>query len=106
MYNLRAISGILVGLPCDAQDDPLRAGPTFELPYTLTLPFLERDVWRLHLDLLEASSALIASLRREGSAAADAYLQSLAALDDTAAETFQAILEGTPVAHRHAGGRA
>jgi hypothetical protein len=107
MYNLRAISGILVGLPCGGKDPELRAGPTFELPYTLTLPILERDVWRLHLDLLEASNALVASLRKEGSAAADAYLQSLAALDDTAAEAFQAILDGadTPVAHRHAGGR-
>ncbi len=44
MYNLRAISGILVGLPCGGKDPELRAGPTFELPYTLTLPVLERDV--------------------------------------------------------------
>ena len=64
MYNLRAISGLLVRLPCfaDAPDGP-RAGPTFQMPYTLALPSVEADRWRLHRDLLDAAGRLIAALR-------------------------------------------
>ena len=39
MYNLRAIAGLLVRLPArmDDEDGP-RAGPPFQMPYTLALP--------------------------------------------------------------------
>ena len=39
MYNLRAIAGLLVRLPVGADDaDGPRAGPPFQMPYTLALP--------------------------------------------------------------------
>lgn len=64
MYNLRAIAGLLVRLPAAADDpDGPRAGPTFQMPYTLALPSTEADRWRLHRDLLDASGRLIAALR-------------------------------------------
>jgi hypothetical protein len=58
MYNLRGIAGILVQLPLNNDKDQERAGPPFQIPYTMKLPAEEADCWRLHLDLIEASSRL------------------------------------------------
>lgn len=65
MYNLRAIAGLLIRLPAkaDVAPDGLRAGPPFQMPYTLALPSTEADRWRVHLDLLEATGSLIGQLR-------------------------------------------
>jgi hypothetical protein len=84
MYNLRAIAGLLVRLPVAADDpDGPRAGPTFQMPYTLALPSVEADRWRLHRDLLGASGRLIAQLRTM-SPPGDGpdYLAALAQWDD------------------------
>ena len=44
MYNLRAIAGLLVRLPVSADDpDGPRAGPPFQMPYTLALPSTEAE---------------------------------------------------------------
>src|SRR5262249_9128889 len=59
MYNIRAIAKILVHLPLDGPEEATRAGPPFEMPYTVHLPVDERDCWRLHLDLLNGSATLI-----------------------------------------------
>ena len=65
MYNLRAIAGLLMRLPVSADDpDGLRAGPPFQMPYTLVLSAREPDRWRLHRDLLDAAARLCADLRR------------------------------------------
>jgi hypothetical protein len=58
MYNLRGIAGILVQLPLKNDKEKERAGPPFQIPYTMKLPAEEADCWRLHLDLIEASSRL------------------------------------------------
>ncbi|MCW1410821.1 MULTISPECIES: ferritin-like domain-containing protein [Rhizobium] len=94
MYNLRAIANILVTLPAIDAATVARAAPTFELPYTLTLPYLERDVWGLHLDLLKASGDLIAGVQGTAGTDADAFLASLMAIDANAAKTFQSALNG------------
>ena len=63
MYNLKAISGILVRMPLTPDpDDPRRAGPPFEMPYSLVLPPDEIDCWRLHRDIIGRSKALCDSL--------------------------------------------
>jgi hypothetical protein len=62
MYNLKAISGILVRLPLAGAKDPRRAGPPFQMPYTLELPASEVDVWRQHRDLVLGSQELTAEL--------------------------------------------
>ena len=41
----------------------IMAGPPFELPYTLDLPLLELDRWRLHRDLAADSSLLVQAIR-------------------------------------------
>ncbi len=94
MYNLRAIANILITLPAGDASKPARAAPSFELPYSLTLPHLERDVWRLHLDLLHASEAFIAELQGTAGTAGDEYLASLRAIDANAVITFESAFKG------------
>ena len=70
MYNLKTISGLLVRLPrSDNGKDDERAAPPFELPYSLTLPDRDVDMWRRHENLLASSqqmcSALLAGRRFE-----------------------------------------
>lgn len=63
MYNLKAISGILVRMPLtDKAGDERRAGPPFEMPYTIDLPLDETDCWRLHKDLVMTSKNLCETL--------------------------------------------
>lgn len=62
MYNLKALAGILVRLPLVDAADPRRAGPTFQMPYTLVLPASEIDIWRQHRDLVGSSLELVGEL--------------------------------------------
>lgn len=62
MYNLKAIAGILMRLPLAGAKDPRRAGPPFQMPYTLEMPSAEVDVWRQHRDLVTGSQELVATL--------------------------------------------
>ncbi len=85
MYNLRSIAGLLVELPLSVDDpDGPRAGPPFEMPYTLDLPDHEADRWRLHRDLLEASQALTQRLDGVTTGSGRAYLLALAEQDRAA----------------------
>jgi Ferritin-like len=67
MYNLKAIAGILVRLPLkEPRRDPLndrRAGPPFQMPYTLAISMDAMDRWRLHRDLLRGAIELNRDLR-------------------------------------------
>jgi len=82
MYNLRAIAGVLVGLPLDHADPGgERAGPPFQMPHTLMLPHDEPDRWRLHRDMLDASATLIDRLGVAGGGAGRAYATALAQAD-------------------------
>ena len=63
--GIRGIAQVLITLPLKevpGPGDPDRAGPPFELPYTLALPDDEHDRWRLHLALLDTSSSLISGI--------------------------------------------
>jgi len=91
MYNLRAIAKIIVKLPLGLPQDDLRAGPTFEMPYSIALPAAERDCWRLHMDLLEASMALNSSIAQQADVQEKEYLTSLAGLDRATIATIGAM---------------
>ncbi|WP_443478753.1 ferritin-like domain-containing protein [Novosphingobium aerophilum] len=108
MYNLRAIANILVSMPADDPKQPERAAPSFELPYSMDLPMLDRDAWRQHIDLLQASAKLIGQIHGTAGSAADAYLDSLLALDGQAIATFEAAVRGSrgPGLAYSVGGRA
>jgi hypothetical protein len=98
MYNLRALANILVTLPAGDPSKADRAAPSFELPYSMALPVLERDVWQLHIDLLHASNALITQVHGTAGSGGDAFLDSLRAIDAQAITTFGAALRGSPPA--------
>ncbi|HEU0133246.1 MAG TPA: ferritin-like domain-containing protein [Allosphingosinicella sp.] len=80
MYNLRVLSNFLVRMPVKGKAGAL-AGPTFEMPYTLQLPSRRSDLWRLQVELIDASDSLIAKLRRQADSEERAYLDTLAAID-------------------------
>ncbi len=94
MYNLRAIAAMLVELYAERSgpEGPLHAGPPFEMPYTLALPRGERNRWVLHSDLLEASAALVETLRPLASAQGDAYLAALSESDALARRQIERML--------------
>ena len=92
MYNLRAISRILVQLPCGGPDRALRAGPAFEMPYSVDLPYAEHDTWRLHMDLFEAAAPMIERLLENADGDGKRYLHALAELDRSKARAIEAIL--------------
>jgi hypothetical protein len=55
MYNIKAIAGLLVRLPLTNDPQDGRAGPPFQMPYTLAISMDPMDRWRLHLDLLRGA---------------------------------------------------
>lgn len=97
MYQLRAIAGLLVGLPVDGADpDGPRAGPPFQMPYTLMLPHAEDDRWRLHRDLLDAAARLMERLRRtNGSGNRTDYLVAQARGDEIERGQLEQLIAGS-----------
>ena len=59
MYNIKTIAGIVVVMPLtDKPGDKHRAGPPFQMPYTIELPLDEIDCWRMHRDVVLSSMEL------------------------------------------------
>ena len=99
MYNLRAIAGLLVRLPVSADEpDGARAGPPFQMPYTLALPSTEANRWRVHRDTLDAADRLYGQLRdafgpdSEG----QAYLAAVAQLDQIERGQVELLIGAAP----------
>jgi hypothetical protein len=64
--GLRGIAKALTALPLKQTPGPTdanKAGPPFEMPYTLTLPDQERDRWHLHLAQLDGADQLIGKIQ-------------------------------------------
>ena len=98
MYNLRSLSEILMVMPLQPGSD-LKAGPPFEMPYTLHLPAREADRWRTHRDLLNASITLIGRMLEhererelEHKPNRSTYLQALLTSDTTTLEQVNALV--------------
>ena len=96
MYNLKSIASLLTALSLD-RDPKVRAGPPFQIPYTVALPEGELDIWRLHRDLLDASLPLAKQLARTSTAGVG-YARALVALDERARSDFDLIIAGPPIA--------
>jgi len=92
MYNLRAIAKTLVKLPLNPTLGGPSAGPPFEMPYSIALPAAERDCWRLHLDLLDASITLSNQIAHRADAMEKEYLKSLIVLDRETIAAIQAMM--------------
>ncbi|MGH3935770.1 MAG: ferritin-like domain-containing protein [Pseudonocardiaceae bacterium] len=97
MYNLRAIAGLLVRLPVDGADPAgPRAGPPFQMPYTLMLPHAEADRWRLHRDLLDAAATLVERLKAvSGAGDGQDYLVALAQGDEIERGQTELLIAGS-----------
>jgi Ferritin-like len=100
MYNLKAIADLLVRLPRHRGG---RAGPPFEIPYSLDLPQADRDIWRLYSDLLASSQNTCADVLGRTERAVreqilrtggDVYLHTLMKLDDQTQQWIGKILAG------------
>lgn len=101
MYHLKALSGILVRLPLtEDPEDPRRAGPPFEMPYTLALPPDEIDCWRLHQDLVRTSELICGALLGDrealemGPPEGEAYLRTLRNHDQQAIAWLDTVIAG------------
>ena len=82
MYHIKAISGLLVQMKVGEEDGhDVFAGPPFETPYSLDMPAIDADCWRLHRDLIIGARELIGNLRGARVTLGSAYLQSLHELD-------------------------
>jgi hypothetical protein len=105
MYNLRAAASILTRLPLK-EGSNLRAGPPFQMPYTLQLPDTDEGFWRLHLDLLEACRVLLQSSKVKCGEGGE-YATTLLNLDATSAEEMRLYANAAEVrtrARRASGG--
>jgi hypothetical protein len=102
MYNLKAIAGLLVQLPLHGGG---RAGPPFEMPYSLDLPQADHDIWRQYRDLLTSSQHTCSEVFRLAKAfpvvneqivrtGGDVYLRTLMNLDSQAQLWIGKILAG------------
>src|SRR5207247_2028170 len=83
------IANKLVELPLADGKDAGKAGPPFELPYTLRLPDQERAAWRAHRDVVNASLSLAPFLQeaeKKATGKEDPFVESLVALDTTLKE--------------------
>lgn len=101
MYNLKTIAGILVDLPLGRRGSAKRAGPPFEMPYTLELPLQDVDCWRLHQDNLKSSVHLCELLlakesgrRRVAPSSGEDYLTAMRELDRQSLEWIDQVLTG------------
>lgn len=97
MYNLKTIAGMLVRLPLGEKtgDGATRAGPPFEIPYSLRLPH-GPDAWRLHRDLLTAAAQLCDALHPDSEKGSRRYLflQTLKDLDRQSVVWIDRVLAG------------
>lgn len=96
MYNMKTCAGILVRSPLTAdRADPRRAGPPFEMPYTLVLPESDADCWVFHRELLRESTSLCAELLRADRAPDSARaLTVMQAVDSQGIEWIDRVLAG------------
>lgn len=94
MYNLRAISLMLVQTPLNPGDTEKVAGPPFQMPFTLELPIDESDRWHVHLDLFEGTKSLVTALLEQTVPARRAYLQALLEGDERNATAIRTLLNG------------
>jgi hypothetical protein len=98
MRRLRKLARKLVQMPLRPDDDALRAGPPFELPYTTQLPDGEVARWRRHLDSSRAAVMLIEALVEDPKDAHDPFLRALKESDLADQTIYDALVGQQPIA--------
>jgi Ferritin-like len=100
MRRIKKIAEKLVELPKDrqgGQQGVLRAGPPFELPYSLRLPSRDTDRWAGHADVFAMAKAFIEQQMLVNGETGTAFLRSLAEADGLAAAIADALVRGAAV---------
>ena len=99
MRHLKKIAQKMVRLPLKRDYYGVTAGPPFQLPYTLDLADLERDRWRVHLDVVKASLTLVDNaLVVDGSPdREDPFLQDLQLSDRGRMSILEALAAGQSI---------
>ena len=96
MYNLKTIAGVLTRLPLEKTLSAKRAGPPFQMPWSLELPTGTSAPWRLHLRLIRDSRVLAKALADDPGARPitthQNYLDALIKLDEQAERQIDRIL--------------
>jgi hypothetical protein len=96
LSGMRGIARMLTARPAKetaAPEDPVHAGPPFELPYTLAIPDDEHSRWRLHLALLNSSDDLVTRLQSSGET--DELINELVSIDAASRTVVQIRLTAT-----------
>lgn len=95
MYNLKTLSNLLMQMPVQAEATPegLKAGPPFEMPYDVRMPFSEADTWRFHRELVQAALALSQELLQTCDLG-KTYLRTQIDIDKKTLSWIEAILAG------------
>lgn len=99
MRRIKKIAGKLAQLPLNENDDGLKTGAPFQLPYSLSVSNNEPDRWRTHLDVVQTGIDLISDLkRRTGSIdGSDPFLGELEAADKLRKQILVSLTAGKGV---------
>jgi|ERR1700691_1331350 len=95
MYNLRSTAAILVALPLNDQGGPERAGPPFQVPYTVKLPSEEAGCWRVHGDLIDAAALLLDELSKMSETRRAEYAVALRSSDRQARQQLEILIHSS-----------
>lgn len=93
MRRLKVIAEKLVELPAGAAPAS-RAGPPFELPYSMQMPHIDADRWAMHADVFAMAAEFISQeMLVDGETGAD-FLAAVADADRAAARIATALARG------------
>ncbi|WP_287291213.1 ferritin-like domain-containing protein [Mesorhizobium sp.] len=96
MRRFKVIAEKLVELPAGTAPGS-RAGPPFELPYSLRMPHIEADRWAMHADVFAAAAEFISQeMLVDGETGAN-FLEIIAEADRTAARIATTLARGEPL---------
>ena len=101
MYNIKTVSNLLMQMPLgeSGEDAKRYAGPPFEIPFDLRMPYSEIETWMLHRELVNAAIEQAGELLKtapDDDPATD-YLRAQLPIDRQTLNWTEAILTGLGV---------
>ncbi len=92
MYNLRALSTLLVESPLNKSGDGQCAGPPFQLPYVMRLPVDEIDRWHTLRELLRSCCLIADKLEPMTTPQRRSYLAAMRHTDGETGKLIETVL--------------
>ena len=96
MRRLKVIAEKLVELPAGAAPAS-RAGPPFELPYSMRMPHIDADRWAMHADVFAMAADFISGEMLGDGETGTSFLAAVAESDRKAAGIAAALANGEPL---------